>query len=52
VVNRRVVWLAVLAAGGLLAVLFCAIWVIPRLPYPPLGTAALGADSREDRQQL
>jgi hypothetical protein len=31
----------VLAVSGALAVLFCAIWVIPRLLYPPLSPAAL-----------
>jgi len=41
VVNRRVAWLAVLTACGLLAVLFCAVWVFPRLLDPPLGMAAL-----------
>jgi hypothetical protein len=41
VVNRRAVWLAVLAVCGLLAVLVCAVWVFPRLLYPPLGSTAL-----------
>jgi hypothetical protein len=53
VVNRRAVWLAVLTLSGLLAVLFCAVWVIPRLLYPPLGSAALrGVASAQARIQL
>ena len=38
-VNRRVAWRAVLAAGGLLAVLLCTIWVIPRLAPTRSGKA-------------
>jgi hypothetical protein len=53
VVNRPAVWLAVLALSGLLAALFCAVWVIPRLLYPPLGTTALRAvASAQARIQL
>ncbi len=53
--NRRTVWLAVLGLSASLAALFCAIWVIPRLLYPPLGLAALrgvaGAQARIQLQQ-
>jgi hypothetical protein len=53
VVNWRAVWLAVLAASAVLAVLFCAVWVIPPLVYPPLGAAALrGVASAQARIQL
>ncbi len=41
VVNRRAVWLAVLALSAMLAILFCAVWVFPRLLDPPLSMAAL-----------
>ena len=37
----------------MLAVLFCAVWVVPRLLYPPLGTAVLrGVASAQARIQL
>ena len=51
--NRRAVWVAVLALSAVLAVLFCAVWVIPRLLDPPLNTAALrGVASTQERIQL
>jgi hypothetical protein len=53
VVNRRAVWVAVLALLAVLATLFCAVWVIPRLLDPPLSMAALrGVASAQQRIQL
>lgn len=53
VVTRRAVWLTTLALSASLAVLFCAVWVIPRLLDPPLGMAALqGVASAQERIQL
>jgi len=53
VVNRRAVWLAVLGLSAVLALLFCAVWLIPRLLDPPLGMAALrGVASAQARIQL
>lgn len=53
VVTRRAVWLIALALSASLAVLFCAVWVIPRLLDPPLSMAALrGVASAQERIQL
>jgi hypothetical protein len=53
VVNQRTVWIAALTGCGLLALLFCGIFVVPRLLYPPLSRAELrGVTSAQARIQL
>jgi hypothetical protein len=53
VLNRRGIWFAALTVCALLAILFCGVFVIPHLLYPPLSAADLrGVASGQTRVQL